>query len=545
MIEMADIKKEFVQGDAKIQILKGIHLFVPKGDFVSIMGPSGSGKSTLASILGFLSRQTSGTFKLEGTDVGKLSSARLANLRNRTIGYIFQDFNLLDGMSAAENVALPLVYAGVGYGARHKKALECLAKVGLAHKANNRPNQLSGGQKQRVAIARALVNDPQILFADEPCGALDKKTGMEILAIMQTLNAAGHTIVMVTHSPQDSLYTKRIVHLVDGLIVRDELVEKPAIAISESANVEASTRERMVWDLAAEVQTKDPVILEKLLSVLEKAKDHSAKFGAPSSIARWIEDDRAVAALDKLLDEPEWSIRAEVVRSLAKKPAARTIPLLLRASGDVNPWVRFLAVAEMRFLDNKWLFENHRERILAFTTDADERIRATVIRIIQAWGDPAMDDLLLGMARDKDGRVRANAIEALQIRKVPAEKLAPVAANLEDPHNRARANAAVVLFDSMPDACLDALEKMVRDSNNMMRISAAWALGRFDHERATGILLAAAADEKDDNVRKILTKSLAGITDRITAKINAQAGAEAFAREIDALAGGAKTDPRS
>lgn len=543
MIEMTDIKKEFAQGDSKITILKGIHLFVPKGDFVSIMGPSGSGKSTLASILGFLSRQTSGTFKLEGMDVGKLSSAKLAMLRNRTIGYIFQDFNLLDGMSAAENVALPLVYAGVGYAARHKKAIECLGKVGLAHKANNRPNQLSGGQKQRVAIARALVNDPQILFADEPCGALDKKTGMEILAIMQSLNAAGHTIVMVTHSPQDSLYTKRIVHLVDGLIVRDELVEKPAIAISESANVEASTRERMVWDLAAEVQNKDPAILEKLLQVLAASKEQSAKFGAASSIAKWIDDDRAVAALDKLLDEPEWSVRAEVIRSLAKKPAARTTGLLIKASGDANPWVRFLAVAEMRFLDGKWLFENHRDRMTGFTQDPDERIRATVIRIMQGWADPAVDELLLGMTRDKDGRVRANAIEALHMRKVPAEKLAPVVANLEDPHNRARANAAVVLFDSMPDAALDAVEKMARDSNNMMRISAAWALGRFDHERATSILLAAMAEEKDDNVRKLLTKSLAGITDRITAKVNSQAGAEAFAREVDALAGDAVKAP--
>jgi putative ABC transport system ATP-binding protein len=176
------------------------------------MGPSGSGKSTLASILGFLSRQSSGVFRLDGYDVGSLSSKKLAMLRNRTLGYIFQDFNLLDGLSAAENVALPLVYAGVSSSVRLKKARECLEKVGLAHKADNRPNQLSGGQKQRVAIARALVNDPQILFADEPCGALDKKTGLEILSIMQTLNAAGHTIVMVTHSPQDALHRVWIIH---------------------------------------------------------------------------------------------------------------------------------------------------------------------------------------------------------------------------------------------------------------------------------------------------------------------------------------------
>lgn len=535
MIEMADIKKEFDQGESKIQILKGIHLFVPRGDFVSIMGPSGSGKSTLASILGFLSRQTSGSFKIDGKDVGSLSSSQLAELRNRLLGYIFQDFNLLDGMSAAENVALPLVYAGVSAGIRHKKALECLEKVGLAHKANNRPNQLSGGQKQRVAIARALVNDPAILFADEPCGALDKKTGMEILSIMQTLNAAGHTIVMVTHSPQDSTYTKRVVHLVDGLIVRDELVEKPAIAISESSNIDSSTRERMIWDIAAEMQTKDPAILEKMLSVLELSENAGSKHGAAFSIAKWIDDDRAFAALEKLAGDVEWSIRAEVVRALAKKSANRIIPLLIKASSDQNPWVRFLAVAEMRFLDSKWLLANERQRIFDFTTDPDERIRATVTRILQSWEDPDVEGRLLDMTKDRDGRVRANAIEALQFRKVPGERLTALTVNLQDTHNRARANAAVALYDSMPDLALDTVEKMTQDSNNMMRISAAWALGRFDHERATKIILMAAGVEKDDNVRKLLTKSLAAITDRVGATNGASAAVAAFISEVDTL----------
>ena len=535
MIEMIDITKEFTQGESKIKILKGIHLFVPKGDFISIMGPSGSGKSTLASILGFLSRPTSGTFKIDGKDVGSLSSAQLAELRNRLLGYIFQDFNLLDGMSAAENVALPLIYAGVASGTRHKKALACLEKVGLAHKANNHPNQLSGGQKQRVAIARALVNDPAILFADEPCGALDKKTGMEILAIMQTLNAAGHTIVMVTHSPQDALYTKRIVHLVDGLIVRDELVEKPAIAIGESANVDAAGRERMVWDIAAEIQSRDTAILEKIISVLKSSVHAGAKFGAAVSLAKWIDDDRALAALEALLSDAEWSVRAEVIRSLSKKPAARITPLLIRASSDANPWVRFLAVGEMRFLDSKWLLANERQRIFDFTHDPDERIRATVTRILQTWDDPGVEDVLLQMTKDFDGRVRANAIEALDFRKIPAERLSPLTANLEDPHNRARANAAVALYGSMPELAIDTVEKMATDSNNMMRMSAAWALGRFDHDRATKIILMAVASEKDESVRKLFTKSLAAITDRIGVTKGAGAAGAAFEKEVEIL----------
>ena len=216
-------------GEQTLQILKDIQLSIGRGEFVSIMGPSGSGKSTLASILGCLARPTTGSYSLDGQDVTQLSSNQVATLRNKYIGFIFQDFNLLEGMTTAENVALPLLYAGVRAKDRIKKALECLHAVGLGHKSNHKPNQISGGQKQRVAIARALVNDPMFLFADEPTGALDKKTGQEILAIMQKLNMKGHTIVQVTHSPMDAQYSKRIVHLVDGHIIKDILVDKPII----------------------------------------------------------------------------------------------------------------------------------------------------------------------------------------------------------------------------------------------------------------------------------------------------------------------------
>ncbi len=229
MIELDNIKKQYTLDGKDVLILKGINLFIAQGEFVSIMGPSGSGKSTLSAILGCLSTPSSGTYKLNGQDVTKLKTNEIARLRNSSIGFIFQDFNLLSGLTAVENVELPLVYCGMSSKNRRARAMECLSAVSLAHKAQNKPFQLSGGQKQRVAIARALVNNPKFLFADEPTGALDKKTGHEILSIMQKLNLMGQTVIQVTHSPSDANYSKRIIHLVDGNIVREEMVEKPTI----------------------------------------------------------------------------------------------------------------------------------------------------------------------------------------------------------------------------------------------------------------------------------------------------------------------------
>lgn len=210
--------------------LDRVCLEVDKGEFVSIMGSSGSGKSTMMNILGCLDKPTSGEFYLDGTDVSKMNDSQLAEIRNKKIGFVFQTFNLLPKLTAIENVELPMVYAGISFDKRRKKAMDALEKVGLEKRIKHKPNEMSGGQRQRVAIARALVNDPSILLADEPTGNLDSKSTVEIIEIFQKLNSDGATIVMVTHEPDVAVHTKRIVTFKDGKSISDELVDNPVIA---------------------------------------------------------------------------------------------------------------------------------------------------------------------------------------------------------------------------------------------------------------------------------------------------------------------------
>lgn len=210
--------------------LDRVCLEVDKGEFVSIMGSSGSGKSTMMNILGCLDKATSGEFYLDGTDVSKMNDSQLAEIRNKKIGFVFQTFNLLPKLTAIENVELPMVYAGIPFDKRRKKAMDALEKVGLEKRIKHKPNEMSGGQRQRVAIARALVNDPSILLADEPTGNLDSKSTVEIIEIFQKLNSDGATIVMVTHEPDVAVHTKRIVTFKDGKSISDELVDNPVIA---------------------------------------------------------------------------------------------------------------------------------------------------------------------------------------------------------------------------------------------------------------------------------------------------------------------------
>jgi putative ABC transport system ATP-binding protein len=198
------------------QALKNINLSIQKGEFVAIVGPSGSGKSTLMNILGLLDSPSSGSYDLDGKDVSRLSENTLAQIRNKKIGFVFQNFNLLNRTSALQNVELPLVYAGVSRGERLRRAKKALEEVGLAEKLNSRPNQLSGGQQQRVAIARALVTDPEIILADEPTGNLDTKTGDEIMRIFYDLHKQGKTIILITHSPEVAKQAKRVVTIKDG-----------------------------------------------------------------------------------------------------------------------------------------------------------------------------------------------------------------------------------------------------------------------------------------------------------------------------------------
>lgn len=222
LIDTNDIHKEYVTGDVVTKVLHGINFDIKRGEFVAIMGPSGSGKSTLMHILSFLDTTTSGTYLFDGKDVSHLTEDELAQMRNKRVGFVFQSFNLLPRTTVRENVALPLLYSGIDEKEEH--ITKAIASVGLEHRADHFSNQLSGGEKQRVAIARALVNDPDIIFADEPTGNLDSKSGNQVLRILQTLNDEGRTIIMVTHERDTALHAKRIIGIRDGKIEKDEKV---------------------------------------------------------------------------------------------------------------------------------------------------------------------------------------------------------------------------------------------------------------------------------------------------------------------------------
>jgi putative ABC transport system ATP-binding protein len=239
VIEVAGLHKEYRMGTNIVPALRGISLQVMPGEFVAVMGPSGSGKSTFMNLIGCLDRPTGGSYKLDGVEVTTMSPNTLADLRNGKLGFIFQGFNLLQRMDALGNVMLPMVYANVPKSVRRQRALAALDAVGLSGRADHRPSELSGGQQQRVAIARALVNAPSLILADEPTGNLDSRTSVEIMAILQRLNADGATIVLVTHEPDIAEYCSRIVVFKDGHVLSDSPVETPASAEAALANWEA------------------------------------------------------------------------------------------------------------------------------------------------------------------------------------------------------------------------------------------------------------------------------------------------------------------
>ena len=221
IIQLQKITKSYIMGSEPLQVLKGIDLEILKNEYVALMGPSGSGKSTLMNILGCLDTPTSGQYILNENDVSKMSDNALAEIRNKEIGFVFQQFNLLPRLTAVENVALPLVYAGIGKKKRIEMALDVLEKVGLADRAYHKPNEMSGGQGQRVAVARALVNNPSIILADEPTGNLDTKTSIEIMNIFSKIQADGNTIILITHEEDIAKHAKRIIRLRDGIIESD------------------------------------------------------------------------------------------------------------------------------------------------------------------------------------------------------------------------------------------------------------------------------------------------------------------------------------
>jgi putative ABC transport system ATP-binding protein len=223
LVAVSDLTKTYVVGQTAVPALRGVSLAIDRGEFVAVMGSSGSGKSTLMNLLGCLDAPSSGTYHLAGQDVLRLSSNKLAAVRNTSIGFVFQQFNLLARATALENVELPMVYAGLGRRERRRRARNALAQVGLSGLEHHRPSQLSGGQQQRVAIARALVNQPLLLLADEPTGALDSVTSVEIMDALVRLNEGGLTVIVVTHDAEVARYARRVIHFKDGRVVSDDL----------------------------------------------------------------------------------------------------------------------------------------------------------------------------------------------------------------------------------------------------------------------------------------------------------------------------------
>jgi putative ABC transport system ATP-binding protein len=230
LIELTDVEKTYRMGDVDVRALRKVSMQVEQGECVAIMGASGSGKSTLMNIIGCLDRPTAGDYTLNGRDVSTSTKAELANVRNQLLGFVFQSFNLLARTSALENVELPLLYSGVGSAERKKRATQSLQRVGLGDRLDHHPSQLSGGQQQRVAVARALVNRPSLLLADEPTGALDSRTSVELMALLQSLGDSGITVVLVTHEPDVAAYAQRVIVMRDGLM-RSDTKQAPVRAV--------------------------------------------------------------------------------------------------------------------------------------------------------------------------------------------------------------------------------------------------------------------------------------------------------------------------
>lgn len=513
IIELNNLVKSYRVGDGDVQILKGIDLQVREGEFVSIMGPSGSGKSTLAAILGCLSTPTSGTYKLAGHDVSRRSQNELAEIRGKLIGYVYQDFNLLDGISALENVEMPLVYAGVPARRAREKAAHMLDKVGLSARKNHRPNQLSGGQKQRVAIARALVNDPKLIFADEATGALDAKTSFEIMSFLQRLAMSGHTIVQVTHSERDSRFSKRILHIVDGLIVKDEFVEGFTVGVVAADRASTETIVNRAWRVVQHVDKDSPPTYADMKRLLEAGKSVDTLMEAGRALIRF-EDNRLSRLVTQLFRHEHWAVRAEVVKACTTGNQDFALGYFIAGLKDENAWVRFLSIAKLRQLAPDLLFVGE-DAINKCLGDSDERVRAAAIALVGHWREPGFMPRIVAIAADDPvARVKSNALEALKVPIEDAElvtdaHVAQLSALLEHGHHRVRSTAAVILQKRVKDRCDQTIHEMTNSDSTYMRSAGVWALGQVADERGARILLAMLESEAEEMVVNQLVRSLA------------------------------------
>jgi len=512
VIELSEVTKSYIFNGKEVPILKGISVFIAAGEFVSIMGPSGSGKSTLSAILGCLAAPSGGVYKLNGRDVSGLPADELARIRNKSIGFIFQDFNLLSGLTALENVELPLVYADVPPNQRRDRAMACLVAVGLEKKAQNKPSQLSGGQKQRVAIARSLVNEPSFLFADEPTGALDKKTGHEILTIMQNLNIQGHTVIQVTHSPADAAYSKRILHLVDGSIIREETVERPTLgAIAETAESDQSELISRLWRIAQNIRETSRDDIPALSSLIVKSAAREAQIAAAKAVLRW-SDYNVEQIVQSLFNSPDWVVRAELLKNIKYRSQQYSVPFYIKALSDEHAWVRHVAMTEIKSIDQKHFSDDQQKIILGSLEDLDERVRASAVFLVGKWQIPQKNSVIDRFLKDTNNRVRANAVECISGHDLEMAFMNTLIKMCDsERNNRVKANAAMIVSKHKPEVAFKAAADMLRSPDVMLRASGAWLFGMMQDLRGHQMLIELLKAETAEFVANQVIKSLSKV----------------------------------
>jgi putative ABC transport system ATP-binding protein len=492
LISVENLTKKVISKNGELTILKGLNFSVEEGEFLSVMGPSGAGKSTLISVLGCLMSFSSGNVKIAGQSIGELSSSELAVLRNRWIGFIFQDYLLLDGFSVLENILLPLHYRfDISAEEGHRRAMELLERVGLGHKAKSFPKQLSGGQKQKVAIARALVIQPKVIFADEPCGALDPISRLEVLALLQELGMQGVTTVMVTHNQDDADHSRRVLMIEDGFLASDLAVERVLIASPRIKKAEEDDSKSLdlidlnfatpsPWNQIRLLSEKpSPVLWASVLKVFQSVKESFEIEKSLRMITKYCKESYALndlmILLQKFLPEKNWRVRfavGELLLEIVKK--------------NPNQWKELPGLAEMTelcvsdpmsdmrhfgfriLLHAKGLFSEEQlfKHIQENKLNPDSRVRGDVALICGFVPYDQVKDLLRVFLKDLNSRVRSNALVTLWS-LVQSHGISPLSLAeetlffLEDPSNRLVADAVVFSHPYYPEACNPALKKLL------------------------------------------------------------------------------------